>query len=117
MPDRLESYNLVNFIGIDTIFENDFLSRIDQFSPISLLRNTYNLSDGYSLINRMLALDMYYTLSENDLPKVTNMCHQANARAGRACEGAAGRRKRAIGRGCGDVMVMYLGCLVPASER
>ena len=30
----------------------------------------------------MLALDMYYTLSENDLPKVTNMCHQAHIDVG-----------------------------------
>jgi asparagine synthase (glutamine-hydrolysing) len=82
MPDRLESYNLINFIGAETIFEKEFLSHVDQSAPIQMLRNTYRISDGYSLINRMLALDMYYTLSENDIPKVTNMCHQAHIDVG-----------------------------------
>jgi asparagine synthase (glutamine-hydrolysing) len=77
MPDRYESYNLLERIGPANIFTAEFLRSIDTAAPIRMLREVYAGSDAGSLINRMLALDFEITLADNDLPKVTRMCELA----------------------------------------
>ena len=42
-----------------------------------MMAATYRGARADSLINRMLALDLKYTLADNDLPKVTRMCDLA----------------------------------------
>lgn len=70
MPERMEMYNLLLRIGLDTIFEPAFLSAVDPDGPIAQQRRTYNAIPAGTLINRMLAYDWKYALADNDLPKV-----------------------------------------------
>jgi asparagine synthase (glutamine-hydrolysing) len=77
MPDRYESYNLLERLGPRTIFTDDFLASIDPLAPRACQRETYRDTDAQSLINRMLAYDFRFTLADNDLPKVTRMCELA----------------------------------------
>jgi asparagine synthase (glutamine-hydrolysing) len=77
MPARLENYNLVERLGIERIFGEEFLSSVDVHRPLRELAETYRRGHARSLINLMLALDLKYTLADNDLPKVTRMCDLA----------------------------------------
>ena len=77
MPDRTQSYNLLMRIGVDTIFEPAFLAQVDPERPIREMRDWYARSNATTLLNRMLALDLKYTLTDNDLPKVVTACHEA----------------------------------------
>jgi asparagine synthase (glutamine-hydrolysing) len=70
MPDRMETYNMLERLGVETIFEADFLAGIDAGHPRGAQRQTWNALPEGSLVNRMLAFDWKYTLSDNDLPKV-----------------------------------------------
>ena len=73
MPMRLQTYNLLNRIGSSSIFENEFLHSINKDEPSLQLQQEYMKSGSVSLLNKMLALDLKYTLTDNDLPKVTRM--------------------------------------------
>lgn len=77
MPARLESYNLVERLGAARIFDEAFLAAADPGAPVRQLAETYGQAHARSLINLMLALDLKYTLADNDLPKVTRMCDAA----------------------------------------
>lgn len=74
MPDRMQTYNLLTRIGIDTIFEPSFIAQVDVNAPIDEMRAWYRRSNAGSLLNRMLAFDLKYTLTDNDLPKVVTAC-------------------------------------------
>jgi len=45
--------------------------------PRTLVAQAYDGAHARSLINRMLALDLRFTLADNDLPKVTRACELA----------------------------------------
>ena len=77
MPDRMQTYNLLTRIGIDTIFEPSFVAQVDVDAPIKEMRAWYARSGADSLLNRMLAFDLKYTLTDNDLPKVVTACRLA----------------------------------------
>ena len=77
MPARLEHYNLLERLGAARIFCEDFLASIDPGEPLARLTDTYSRANAHSLINRMLALDLKYTLADNDLRKVTRTCDLA----------------------------------------
>jgi len=77
MPDRYESYNLLQRLGPENVFAAPFLEGVDVGAPLSLLRGVYESVEAKSLINRMLGLDFRFTLTDNDLPKVTRMCELA----------------------------------------
>jgi asparagine synthase (glutamine-hydrolysing) len=77
MPERYDSYNLLERLGAANVLTADFLAGIDTAAPARRLREIYGASDAQSLINRMLALDFQITLADNDLPKVTRMCELA----------------------------------------
>jgi asparagine synthase (glutamine-hydrolysing) len=77
MPARYESYNLLERIGPREVFAPDFLASIDLGRPLSRMTKVWNDAHAGTLINRMLALDLKYTLADNDLPKVTRMCDRA----------------------------------------
>ncbi len=74
MPARYDNYNLLERIGPETIFTSDFLAAIDRKAPALQLERAYGAAQAESLINRMLALDLKYTLADNDLPKVSRSC-------------------------------------------
>ena len=77
MPDRMQTYNLLMRIGVDRIFEPAFMAQVDVDAPIKSMRAWYARSNAQSLLNRMLAFDLKYTLTDNDLPKVVTACHLA----------------------------------------
>ena len=77
MPDRMHTYNLLTRIGIDTIFEPSFRARIDPDGPMKAMRDWYARTPAPDLLNRMLAFDLKYTLTDNDLPKVVTACRVA----------------------------------------
>jgi asparagine synthase (glutamine-hydrolysing) len=70
LPDRMHMYNLLLRIGVDEILEPAFLDRVDIGDPRNQQRQVFAATTAESLVNRMLAYDWKYTLSDNDLPKV-----------------------------------------------
>lgn len=77
MPARLETYNLLECYGANQVFSKEFLSSADPARPLSQLNQTYRETEAKSLINQMLALDLKFTLADNDLPKVAKACELA----------------------------------------
>ncbi|HMH17978.1 MAG TPA: asparagine synthase-related protein [Burkholderiales bacterium] len=77
MPARYDNYNLLERLGADNIFTPGFLGTIDQRQPRRVMEEAYGSARAHSLINRMLALDLRFTLADNDLPKVTRACELA----------------------------------------
>ena len=77
MPDRMQSYNMLNQLGLETIFTADFLAEIDPQAPLALQRAVYTDLPPCSLVNKMLAYDWRFTLAENDLPKVVGTARLA----------------------------------------
>ncbi|MFT6051774.1 MAG: asparagine synthase (glutamine-hydrolyzing) [Halioglobus sp.] len=74
LPDRLQSYNYLNRISPTEIFDTNFLSRVDVLSPLQLQRETFAALPQASDLSRMLYLDWQYTLADNDIKKVSQMC-------------------------------------------
>ncbi|MTV36422.1 asparagine synthetase B family protein [Duganella radicis] len=81
MPARLETYNLLHRYGPGQVLEADFLAAVDEGNPLAQLNACYWESHGLSQINRMQALDLRYTLADNDLRKVTTACDLAGVEA------------------------------------
>ena len=77
MPARYDTHNLLEWLGPAAIFTRDFLDAVDRALPPGQMARTYQAAHAQSLINRMLALDLKYTLADNDLPKVTRSCELA----------------------------------------
>lgn len=57
MPDRMEMYNLLLRLGIDTVFEPAFKAKINLAEPTELQKATWSEVNDAGLINRMLAFD------------------------------------------------------------
>jgi asparagine synthase (glutamine-hydrolysing) len=81
MPARLETYNLLQRYGQAAVFEPGFLSQVDGGGPLAQLNERYWHTRGLSQINRMQALDLQYTLADNDLRKVSTACQLAGVEA------------------------------------
>jgi asparagine synthase (glutamine-hydrolysing) len=77
MPARYDHYNLLERLGAGNIFSPEFLASVDAQEPRMMLSHAYDNAQAGSLINRMLALDLRFTLADNDLPKVTRACELA----------------------------------------
>jgi asparagine synthase (glutamine-hydrolysing) len=77
MPARYETYNLLARLGPENVFDRDFLAEVDRGAPLALLGHAYTATDARSLMNHMVALDLEFTLADNDLPKVTRTCDVA----------------------------------------
>jgi asparagine synthase (glutamine-hydrolysing) len=70
MPDRLQTYNLLERLGARDVLTPAFLATVDAGEPLAEQRRVYGASTAGSLVNRMLQYDWKYTLADNDLPKV-----------------------------------------------
>jgi asparagine synthase (glutamine-hydrolysing) len=77
MPARYDNYNLVQWFGPDVVFTQEFLDHIDPAQPASQYAAAYHRARAKSLVNSMLAIDLKYTLADNDLPKVSRSCELA----------------------------------------
>jgi asparagine synthase (glutamine-hydrolysing) len=70
MPERLNLYNLLNRLGMEVVFERDFLQRVNPAAATTQQWQTWHQACTDSPLQRNLAFDWRYTLAENDLPKV-----------------------------------------------
>jgi len=77
LPKRLQIYNFLNRHPGDEIFSADFLASIDPSIPDGLQQQVYDRPKDASELNRMLFLDWQFTLADNDLRKVSQMCELA----------------------------------------
>ncbi|MBI5430591.1 MAG: asparagine synthase [Nitrosomonadales bacterium] len=77
LPDRMESYNYIYRQPLDQMFCAEFLAEVDPQLPVIGLRDAYDRADSISYINRMMHLDMKFTLADNDLRKVNGMTEAA----------------------------------------
>jgi asparagine synthase (glutamine-hydrolysing) len=77
MPWRYESYNLLNYLGVENVLTPEFIGAIDREHPHQLLSEAHAPYVTCSLINQMLGIDLRFTLADGDLPKVTRMCELA----------------------------------------
>jgi asparagine synthase (glutamine-hydrolysing) len=76
LPDRLQSYNFLHRHDPVEVFDPLVLATADRAEPLRLVREEY-FSLANSEIDRMLALDWRFTLHDNDLVKVNEMCAAA----------------------------------------
>lgn len=77
LPDRLETYNFLHRHEPSEVFSPEFLLAVSTQDPIINQHKRYFQPDSASTLNRMLYLDWKFTLADNDLRKVSNMCHLA----------------------------------------
>ena len=77
LPERLESYNYTHRQPLSRMFTADFLTSVDPHLPVAMLKDAYGRADSDSYINRMLHLDLKFTLADNDLRKVNGMAEAA----------------------------------------
>jgi asparagine synthase (glutamine-hydrolysing) len=70
MPDRLQTYNLLERLGVAEVLTPAFRATVDTGAPRAAQRRVYGASTARALVNRMLEYDWKYTLADNDLPKV-----------------------------------------------
>jgi asparagine synthase (glutamine-hydrolysing) len=74
LPERLLAYNMLRSNPLDAVFTEAFLERVDPNMPSKLYRGVYDGADAHGSLNRLLALDLQFTLADNDLYKVNRMC-------------------------------------------
>ena len=77
LPDRLEEYNFVNRMTPAAVFMPEFLGRTRPEEPLDLLRTSFAEAETRSNLNRLLYLDLKFTLADNDLRKVSGTCEMA----------------------------------------
>ncbi len=77
LPERTEAYNYLYRQPLAEMFTPDFLAQIDSGIPIIGLKDAYERTDSTSFINRMMHLDMKFTIADNDLRKVNGMTEAA----------------------------------------
>ena len=82
MPERMEAYNLVRWFENQGLFEPDFQATIDPAQPLRQQAQVYDNAQCSTMMNRMLALDLKFTLADNDIPKVSGMCELAGVEVG-----------------------------------
>jgi asparagine synthase (glutamine-hydrolysing) len=67
---RLETYNFLHRTPLDQIFVGDFVNAVDPSSTDAALTEVYERTSSDHYINRLMHLDLKFTLADNDLRKV-----------------------------------------------
>ena len=81
LPLRLESYNFLHRTPLDRIFSADFIHAVNPSSADAALTETYERTRSDHYLNRLMHLDMKFTLADNDLRKVGTMTEAAGIEA------------------------------------
>ena len=81
LPLRLESYNFLHRTPLDQIFTGEFIQHIDTDAPGNALTDEYGRTTSAHYLNRLMHLDMKFTLADNDLRKVGTMTEAAGIEA------------------------------------
>ena len=77
LPLRMESYNFLHRTPLSDIFERDFIHAVDPSTADAALVEVYERTASDHYLNRMMHLDMKFTLADNDLRKVGTMTEAA----------------------------------------
>ena len=77
LPLRLETYNFLHRTPLEQIFAVDFIRAVDPSSTDAALTEVYERTASEHYINRMMHVDLKFTLSDNDLRKVGTMTEAA----------------------------------------
>jgi len=77
MPERMETYNLLNQFPHEAMFNSDFLQKIDTSAPVKAIEETYKVDTNADFLQQMLYSDWKFTLADNDLKKVNTACRLA----------------------------------------
>jgi asparagine synthase (glutamine-hydrolysing) len=77
VPMRVYAHNMVLRSGTEAVFDREFLQRVDPEAPAKIFCGIYDDAEASSVLNRMLAVDLRFTLADNDLYKVSRMCELA----------------------------------------
>ncbi len=77
LPNRLYTYNFLHRIDPVSVFDDSLLQCVNQQTPLNEINKRYSQPQDADSLSRMLYLDWKFTLADNDLVKVTNMCHKA----------------------------------------
>jgi asparagine synthase (glutamine-hydrolysing) len=77
LPLRLESYNFLHRTPLDEILVADFIHAVDPSATDAALTEVYERTASDHYINRMMHLDLKFTLADNDLRKVGSMTEAA----------------------------------------
>ena len=77
LPARLQHANLLNGYGPASVLEPDYLAAVDSSAPHAALDQSWWLVQGRTQINRMIALDLQYGLSDLALPAHARACELA----------------------------------------
>ncbi len=77
LPLRLESYNFLHRTPLDQILDADFIAAVDPSTADAALVEVYERTASDHYINRMMHLDLKFTLADNDLRKVGAMTEAA----------------------------------------
>lgn len=80
-PQRFYSYNPVTALGKETIFSSDLLYSLNGYEPLQWACELYNSAKADEEIDRLLYLDMKFTITDNDLRKVSVMSEKAGITA------------------------------------
>jgi asparagine synthase (glutamine-hydrolysing) len=70
LPDRTQTYNLLERLGVEEVLSPAFLAQVDRTEPLRRQREVWAAAQAETLLDKQLAFDWRYTLAENDLPKV-----------------------------------------------
>lgn len=79
-PERFFSYNLLAETDAMQIFRKEYLDQIDTNCFLNLVRTHYDRIHPSHVTDRLLYLDMKFTITDNDLRKVTQMTEAAGLR-------------------------------------
>lgn len=70
MPERLQTYNLLRWLGASNVLTPAVIEAVVEASPERQQRDRYSAAQARTLVDRMLWFDWKYALADNDLPKV-----------------------------------------------
>ncbi|MDD4275242.1 MAG: asparagine synthase-related protein [Desulfobacter postgatei] len=79
-PQRFYSYNLLAELDPHTIFQEDFIRAVNLNSFMDIAENHYSNAAPADDTDRLLYLDMKFTITDNDIQKVTRMVEAAGLR-------------------------------------
>jgi asparagine synthase (glutamine-hydrolysing) len=77
MPRRMQSTNVYDARGAETIMSAAVLAEIDPAGGLIAMARSYERPPVASTLQRMFALDIQITLADDDLRKVSTMCEAA----------------------------------------
>ncbi len=79
-PERFYSYNLLSEVDPSLIFQDDFIHAVNFNSFLDIAEKHYQNAAPAGDTDRLLYLDMKFTITDNDIRKVTQMVEAAGPR-------------------------------------